>query len=303
MSGRLNGKRAFVTAAAQGIGRATALAFAAEGAEVIATDVNTAKLAELAAPGLRTATLDVLDAAAVKAAAADAGAIDILFNCVGFVFQGTVLEVTEEEFTFAFDLNVHSMVRTIQAFLPGMVERRSGAVVNVASVVSSLKGFANRAIYSASKGAVIGLTKSVAADFTRHGIRCNAICPGSVLSPSLEERIAANSAAAGGIEAARAFFVGRQLIGRLGRPEEIAALAVYLASEEAEFVTGQTIVWPSSSPDRPSSSTAAWHCEKVPLCRRPERNRCSTYSTGVVAAWSVSVAAFLAALTGLSGKP
>jgi 2-keto-3-deoxy-L-fuconate dehydrogenase len=242
MSGRLAGKRAFVTAAAQGIGRATALAFAAEGAEVIATDVNTANLAGLSAPGLHTATLDVLDAAAVKAAAADAGAIDILFNCAGFVFQGTVLDITEAEFTFAFDLNVRSMVRTIQAFLPGMLARGHGAVVNVASVVSSLKGFANRAIYSASKGAVIGLTKSIAADFTSHGIRCNAICPGSVLSPSLEARIAAGAATAGGIEAARAFFVDRQPIGRLGRPEEIAMLAVYLASDEAEFVTGQAVV-------------------------------------------------------------
>ena len=242
MPGRLAGKRAFVTAAAQGIGRATALAFAAAGAEVIATDINAAKLAELAAPGLRTATLDVLDGTAVKAAAEQAGAIDILFNCVGFVFQGTVLEATEEELALAFDLNVGSMMRTIQAFLPGMVARRHGVVVNVASVVSSLKGFTNRALYSASKGAVIGLTKSVAADFIKRGIRCNAICPGAVASPSLEARIAAGAAAAGGIAAARAFFIDRQPIGRLGRPEEIAMLAVYLASDEAEFITGQAVV-------------------------------------------------------------
>jgi 2-keto-3-deoxy-L-fuconate dehydrogenase len=242
MAGRLTGKRAFITAAAQGIGRATALAFAAEGAEVIATDVNTAKLADLAAPGLRTARLDVLDAAAVKAAAADAGPVDILFNCAGFVHQGTVLEATEADFTFAFDLNVRAMMRTIQAFLPGMVERRHGVVLNIASVASSIKGIANRAVYSASKAAVIGLTKSVATDFVKQGIRCNAICPGTVLSPSLEARIAENAATAGGIEAARAAFVDRQLMGRLGRPEEIASLAVYLASDEAEFVTGQAVV-------------------------------------------------------------
>jgi len=242
MAGRLAGKRAFVTAAAQGIGRATALAFAAAGAEVIATDVNTVKLAELAALGLSTATLDVLDAAAVKAAAARAGAIDILFNCAGFVHQGTVLEATEEEFTFAFDLNVCSMLRTLQAFLPGMIARGGGVVVNMASVASSVKGIPNRALYSASKAAVIGLTRSVAIDFVKNGIRCNAICPGTVDSPSLEARIAANASTAGSVEAARAAFVNRQPMGRIGRPEEIAALAVYLASDEAEFITGQAVV-------------------------------------------------------------
>ena len=242
MPGRLAGKRAFVTAAAQGIGRATALAFAAAGAEVIATDINAAKLTELAAPGLSTAMLDVLDAAAVKAAAANAGPIDILFNCAGFVHQGTVLEATEEEFVFAFDLNVCSMLRTLQAFLPGMIARGGGVVVNMASVASSVKGIPNRALYSASKAAVIGLTRSVAIDFVKNGIRCNAICPGTVASPSLEARIAANPATAGSVEAARAAFVNRQPMGRIGRPEEVAALAVYLASDEAEFITGQAVV-------------------------------------------------------------
>ncbi len=242
MPSRLAGKRAFVTAAAQGIGRATALAFAAAGAEVIATDINAATLAELATPGIHTATLDVLDAAAVKAAAVNAGPIDILFNCAGYVHQGTVLEATEEEFTFAFDLNVRSMMRTLQAFLPGMIARGGGVVVNMASVASSVKGIPNRALYSASKAAVIGLTRSVAIDFVKNGIRCNAICPGTVASPSLEARIAANAATAGGVEAARAAFVNRQPMGRIGRPEEIAALAVYLASDEAEFITGQAVV-------------------------------------------------------------
>ena len=242
MAGRLNGKTAFVTAAAQGIGRATALAFAAAGAEVIATDVNATKVAEIAGPNLRTVKLDVLDPAAIKAAAADAGPIDILFNCAGFVHQGSVLEAKDEDFTFAFDLNVRSMMRTIQAFLPAMIERGHGAIINMASVASSVKGIPNRFIYSASKAAVVGLTKSVAIDFVKNGIRCNCICPGTVLSPSLEARIAENAAAAGSVEAARNAFVARQPMGRLGRTEEIAALAVYLASDEAEFVTGQALV-------------------------------------------------------------
>ncbi len=236
---RLKGKTAFVTAAAQGIGRATALAFAAEGAQVIATDLNGAKLAEIEGRGIRTMVLDVRDSAAVKAAAQP---VDILFNCAGFVHQGSVLEASEAEWDFAFDLNVKSMFRTLSAFLPAMLAAGSGSIINMASVASSVKGVPNRFIYGASKAAVVGLTKSVAADFAVQGIRCNCICPGTVQSPSLDDRIAANAAAAGSLDAARAAFVARQPLGRLGRPEEIAALAVYLASDDAQFVTGQALV-------------------------------------------------------------
>ena len=235
---RLAGKRAFVTAAAQGIGRATALAFAAEGAEVWATDLNEAKVAEIAGERIHTARLDVLDATAVAAAARD---VDILFNCAGFVHQGTVLDATEEEFTFGFDLNVRSMFRTIRAFLPGMLARGRGSIVNVASVASTVRGLPNRFVYGASKAAVIGLTKSVAADFIGRGVRCNCICPGTVQTPSLDDRIAANAAAAGSLEAARAAFVARQAMGRLGNAEEIAMCAVYLASDETAFMTGQAV--------------------------------------------------------------
>ncbi len=242
MTARLAGRTAFITAAAQGIGRATALAFAAEGAKVLATDINESKLSEIGAPNISTRRLDVLDAGAVTQAAKQAGPIDILFNCAGFVHQGTVLETTDEDFTFAFDLNVRSMFRTIQAFLPGMLERGRGAVINIASVASSIKGVPSRALYGASKAAVIGLTRSVAADFVTRGIRCNCICPGTVQSPSLDDRIAANAAQAGSVEAARTAFVGRQAMGRLGTPEEIAMLAVYLAGDEAQFITGQAIV-------------------------------------------------------------
>ena len=236
---RLKGKTAFVTAAAQGIGRATALAFAAEGAQVIATDLNGAKLAEIEGRGIRTMVLDVRDSAAVKAAAQP---VDILFNCAGFVHQGSVLEASEAEWDFAFDLNVKSMFRTLSAFLPAMLAAGSGSIINMASVASSVKGVPNRFIYGASKAAVVGLTKSVAADFAVQGIRCNCICPGTVQSPSLDDRIATNAAAAGSLAAARAAFVARQPLGRLGRPEEIAALAVYLASDDAQFVTGQALV-------------------------------------------------------------
>jgi 2-keto-3-deoxy-L-fuconate dehydrogenase len=242
MPGRLAGKTAFVTAAAQGIGRATALAFAAEGAQVIATDLNGPKVAEIAGPSLRTAALDVLDPMAIEAAAKDAGPIDILFNCAGFVHQGSVLDVTEAEWDFAFNLNVRSMFRTIRAFLPGMLAQGGGSIVNMASVASSVKGIPNRFVYGTSKAAVVGLTKSVAVDFVTKGVRCNCICPGTVQSPSLDDRIAANAAAAGSVEAARAAFVARQAMGRLGTPEEIAMLAVYLASDEAQFITGQAVV-------------------------------------------------------------
>ena len=242
MGRRLAGKTAIVTAAAQGIGRATALAFAAEGAEVFATDINAAKVAEIAGPGLRTGALDVMDPAAIAVLAERLGAVDIVFNCAGFVHQGSVLDATEAEWDFAFDLNVRSMFRMIRAFAPGMIGKGGGSIVNMASVASSVKGIPNRFIYGASKAAVVGLTKSVAADFVKQGVRCNCICPGTVQSPSLDERIAANAAAAGSLDAARAAFVARQPLGRLGTAEEIAALAVFLASDESVFVTGQALV-------------------------------------------------------------
>ncbi len=245
MAGRLAGKRCFVTAAGQGIGRATALAFAAEGARVIATDVDAAKLADLPARGgdIATARLDVLDPAAIIAAAQAAGEIDVLFNCAGIVHQNTALSCTEEEWALAFDLNLRAMWRAIRAFLPGMLERgRGGAIVNMASAASSVKGVANRFVYGTTKAAIIGLTRSVAADYVTRGIRCNCICPGTVDTPSLGERIAANAAAAGGVEQARAAFVARQAMRRLAQPEEIAALAVYLASDESAFMTAQAVV-------------------------------------------------------------
>jgi 2-keto-3-deoxy-L-fuconate dehydrogenase len=242
MTSTLAGKTAFVTAAGQGIGRATALAFAAAGAQVIATDVDEDKLRGLATDALRTARLNVLHAADIEDAARDAGAIDILFNCAGFVHQGTVLDATEDEWTFAFELNCRSMFRTMRAFLPGMLDRGHGVILNMASVASSLKGVPSRFVYSATKAAVVGMTRSVAADYVTRGIRANCLCPGTVQTPSLDERIAVNSAAAGSVEAARAAFVARQPMGRLGSPEEIAALAVYLASDAAQFITGQAVV-------------------------------------------------------------
>jgi len=241
MPGRLAGKTAFITAAAQGIGRATALAFAREGAKVIATDLNEAKLADLGG-GIITQKLDVTDPAAIKSTIQAAGPIDILFNCAGYVHQGTVLDAKEADWTFAFALNVFSMFRTIQTALPAMIERGGGSIINMASAASTIKGAPNRCIYGTSKAAVIGLTKSVASDFVKHGIRCNAICPGTVETPSLQARIADNAGASGSVEAARAAFVSRQAMGRLGSPEEIAALAVYLGSDESQFVTGQALV-------------------------------------------------------------
>jgi 2-keto-3-deoxy-L-fuconate dehydrogenase len=244
MSQRLSGKTAFVTAAGQGIGRATALAYVREGARVVATDINAGALAALAAEcGCATQVLDVTDAAAVAAAARAAGPVDVLFNGAGFVHAGTVLDCTEEDWVFAFELNVRSMFRTIKAFLPGMLERGRGSIINMASVAGSIKGAPNRFVYGTTKAAVIGLTKAVAADFITRGVRCNAICPGTVESPSLRDRIAAQAQASGQTVAqVEAAFVARQPMGRIGRTEEIAALAVYLASDESAFTTGTTQV-------------------------------------------------------------
>ena len=234
MTAWIDGKTALVTAAGQGIGRAAALAFAAAGARVTATDINEETLATLAGEaGIETRRMDVLDDADVKAAIAEAGPFDVLFNCAGFVHGGTVLEMKDEEFDFAVDLNVRSMVRTTRAVLPAMLERGEGAIINMSSVASSVKGVPNRFIYSTTKAAVIGLTKAIAADFVQQGIRCNAICPGTVESPSLENRLTAQ----GDYTAARTAFVARQPMGRLGTPEEIADLAVHLAN--ATYTTGQ----------------------------------------------------------------
>jgi 2-keto-3-deoxy-L-fuconate dehydrogenase len=242
MTATLAGKTAFVTASGQGIGRATALAFAAAGAHVIATDVDETKLRDIATDAIRIGRLDVLHGADIERAVRDAGAVDVLFNCAGFVHQGTVLDATEDEWSFGFELNCRSMFRTMRGFLPGMLERGHGVILNMASVASSLKGVPSRFIYSATKAAVIGMTRSVAADYVTRGIRVNCLCPGTVQTPSLDERIAANAEAAGSVEAARAAFVARQPMGRLGSPEEIAALAVYLASDAAQFITGQAVV-------------------------------------------------------------
>jgi 2-keto-3-deoxy-L-fuconate dehydrogenase len=242
MTTALAGKTAFVTAAGQGIGRATVLAFAEAGAHVIATDVDEEKLRAIATDKIRIAKLDVLHEADIARAARDAGPVDILFNCAGFVHQGTVLDATENEWTFAFELNCRSMFRTMREFLPGMLERGHGVILNMASVASSLKGVPSRFVYSATKAAVIGMTRSVAADYVTRGVRVNCLCPGTVHTPSLDERIAVNAAAAGSIEAAREVFIARQPMGRLGTPEEIAALAVYLASDAAQFITGQAVV-------------------------------------------------------------
>lgn len=233
----LAGKRVLITAAAQGIGRASAEAFARAGADVIATDINATLLADLAGlPSITTRLLDVRDSAAVATAIADIGRIDVLFNCAGCVHNGTILEATDDELEFALDLNFKAQVRMIRAVLPAMLEHGDGSIINMASVASSVKGVPNRFVYTASKAAVIGLTKSVAMDFVARGIRCNAIAPGTVDSPSLKERWRAS----GDYEAARKAFIARQPIGRIGAPEEIADLAVYLAG--ATYTTGQVHV-------------------------------------------------------------
>ena len=232
---RLAGKTAFVTAAGQGIGRASAEAFLAEGAKVFATDIDPDKLAGL--DGAERFALDVTDAASIAAAAERAGPVDILFNCAGYVAVGTVLECDPDDWERSFAINVRSMFNAIRAFLPGMIAQGGGRIVNMASVASSLKGIRFRAAYGATKAAVIGLTKSVAADYIDKGVACNAVCPGTVDTPSLGERIAAFDDP----EAARRGFIARQPMGRLAEAHEIAKLVVYLASDEAAFVTGQAI--------------------------------------------------------------
>jgi 2-dehydro-3-deoxy-L-fuconate 4-dehydrogenase len=238
MSARLKGKKILITAAAQGIGRATAETFAAEGATVIATDINMEVLGTLKAPNLTTRRLDVLDGAAITAAAKEIGDIDVLMNCAGFVHHGSILDCEEKDFDFSTNLNVRAAYRMIRAFLPGMLARQSGAIVNVASIAGSIIGVPNRFIYGVTKAALLGLTKSVAVEYVKQGIRCNAICPGTVETPSLGDRIRA----LGNEEEARKAFIARQPMGRLGTAEEIAALALYLASDESGFVTGQEFV-------------------------------------------------------------
>ena len=244
MTDRLAGKTALVTAAGQGIGRATAEAYAREGARVIATDINDAALAELARlSGCSARHLDVTDPRAVAALMAETGAIDVLFNGAGYVHAGTILDCDDVAWDFSFNLNVRSMYHLIRAALPGMLGRGGGSIINVASVASSIKGAPNRFVYGTTKAAVIGLTKSVAADFVAKGIRCNAICPGTIESPSLRERIEAAAQTSGqSLAQVEAGFVARQPIGRLGSTAEVAALAVYLASDESGFTTGTTQV-------------------------------------------------------------
>jgi 2-keto-3-deoxy-L-fuconate dehydrogenase len=238
VAGRLQGKTAIITAAGAGIGRASALLFAREGAKVYATDVNEQSLKELASTGITTRKLDVLDDSQINAAAKEIGTIDVLFNCAGFVHHGTILECTDKDWDFTMSLNVRAMYWMCRAFLPGMLERKKGSIVNMSSGASSIRGIPNRFVYGTSKAAVIGLTKALAADFIKQGIRVNAICPGTIETPSLEGRIAAFADPV----QARNDFIARQPLGRLGTAEEIANAALYLASDESSYTTGTALV-------------------------------------------------------------
>jgi 2-keto-3-deoxy-L-fuconate dehydrogenase len=239
VSGRLQGKTALVTAAAQGIGRATAIAFAREGAAVIATDLNVDKLGEIAStPGVSVRKLDVTDGSAITALAKDIPTPNILVNCAGYVHHGTIVECSQKDWDFSFNLNVRSMYLIIQALLPRMLDNAGGSIVNIASVAGSIKGIPDRFVYGASKAAVIGLTKSIAIDYVKRGIRCNAVCPGTIDTPSLGDRI---NAFADPVQA-RKDFIARQPMGRLGNAEEIADLCVYLGSDDSVFMTGQTVI-------------------------------------------------------------
>jgi len=240
MIGRLQDKKTLVTAAGNGIGRSTAIAFVREGARVLATDIDSESLAGLKEkyPMIETRLLDVTSLEEIREIAEETGSIDVLFNCAGYVHHGTLLDCEESDWEFSFDLNVRSMYRMIRAFLPAMLEKGGGSIVNMSSVASSIKGLPNRFVYGASKAAVVGLTKSVAIDFIKQGIRCNSICPGTVESPSLQDRIKLQG---GNIDEVRAAFTARQPMGRIGSSEEIAALVVYLASDESAYTTG--VAW------------------------------------------------------------